>query len=153
MYEGEELINRKRIFAAALLRTPLDPMTAALATDPRRHYATVICNTWQYDADVQEHMREIEATAGAAARIPTRDDVASRLYTEATSIRDKDTALKYYELLAKIMGYIEKPATQNVNVNNIMDNRKVVMLPATTSLDDWEAAAIQQQREITGVAS
>lgn len=150
MYSAEELSRRKRAFAAAFLKTPLDPMAAALEADPRQNYAMVICNSWQFDAEVQAYMAEIADDEGAASGIPTKDEVARKLYQEATSIKDKDTALKYYDLLTKVMGFVEKAST-NVNVNNTIDNRKVIMLPATARIDAWEDAAIEQQREITSV--
>lgn len=152
MYEPEEIESRKRAFAAALLQTPLDPVAAAQAVEPRSHFQQFIIAHWQYDADVQNYMRELRDSLGTEARIPSKDEFAAALWSEAQQIRANDLKLDYYKLLAKVLGYEEKPSSGPVIQNNF-DNRRVILVPAPTPIDDWEKAATLQQEKLINAAN
>lgn len=151
LYDADEALKKKREFAAYFLKSPQDPYAAALATDPRPQYAIWITNTWQFDAEVQSFMKELRDEHKSAATIPTKEEFAALLISDAQKCRNSSDRLDYYKLFGSVMGYIEKPAGTVVNNNTVVDNRKVIALPSAPTIDDWETQAeIQQMKLING---
>lgn len=153
MYGPDEIEKVKRAFAAALLKTPMDPVRAAASVEPRSAYVNFILANWQFDPDVQEYMRQLREDKGAEAAIPSKEEFAAQLYKDANECRDKSTKLDYMKLFAEVMGFKVKPAETIINNNNTVDNRRVVMMPPPPSIDDWEAAAIESQAKLVNAAS
>jgi len=155
MYTSDEIQDKKRAFALAFMRYPTDPARAAREVETRSAYISFILNNWQFDDEVQAYMLEIREQSrntGTAPELPSKEQFAATLWKEAQECRTKDTKLDYLKLMASVMGYIEKPSNVT-NINNTMDNRKVIVLPAkATSLDDWAANAKQQQARLTSGA-
>lgn len=149
-YSDEALEPKKREFAAALMRSPLDPVKAAYAVESRVTHINHILNNWQYDPLVNEYMAEIRDRDGLAATIPTKEEFAATLYHEGQSARSPDTKLDFYKLFADVMGYIEKGKGTVINNNNsVFQQRNVLVMPQQLPAEDMEDKLIEYQRELT----
>lgn len=147
-YSTEETEQKKQEFARNLLLTPTDPYAAALRTDPRANFAIWITNTWQYDSEVQAHMKVLRDEHKSRAALPTKEEFAEMVIIDAKDTRNSSTRLELYKLFASVMGYIEKPAQTVVNNNTVVDNRKVIALPEHKTIDNWESEAVTQQMKL-----
>lgn len=153
MYLSNEIEAKKRAFAAAFLRSPMNPVEAARSIENRHAYVDYIVSNWQFDIEVQQYMNELRDERGAAANLPAgKEEFLGILYREVGAIRDPETRLKYYKLVADVSGYIDKPASV-VNNNLAVDNRKVVLMPPPQSRDEWEQETIAQQARLINAAS
>lgn len=148
-YTAEEEKAKKEAFARALMRNPMFPDKAAREVESRVTHISYILTHWQYDAEVNRLMAEVLETEGVRAKVPTKDEFAASLITEANECRDKETKLDYYKLFASVMGYVEKPSATTINntVNNVKSN--VLVLPERKSPKEIEARVIEQQRQLT----
>ena len=156
MFLPEEIEERKAAFAAALLRFPnaIDAGKAAASVESRPAHAHYMVTNWTIDPEVMGMVAKLRAGKGSAGYVPTKEEFAAALWLEANGCEHKDTKLKFFELFAKTMSFIEKPPSTVVNNNNaIVDARKVMIMPAPMSIDEWEAAAVEQQAKLVNAAS
>ena len=154
MYAAEEIETKKREFAAAYLRNPLRPDIAAREVDSRSSFVTYILTNWQLDPEVQNYMNEVRQEAGPKATVPTKEQFAAEIYRQAGEISNYDLKRDYFELFAKVMGYIERPAAV-VNNNNLnVDQRSVIMLPARNpNVEDWTSRAQENHKQIVNASN
>lgn len=149
-YDAETEAKLKKLFAAALLRNPHNPYEAAREIEPTRSEGRAhwIVNNWCEDPEVIAAVGVRVADFGPArAGLPSKEELALKIYQEAATVNDKSTRLTYYRAVADIMGYIEKGGT-NVNISNqIVNQPKVQRQPVFATREDWEAkAAMVEQR-------
>lgn len=149
-YTSEEIIAKKREFAAAFLQFPNDPSRAASMIEARVAHKSYIVLYWPHDAEVQVFMNEIMKSKGAVASVPEdKYQFARQIYLDALECKDKDTKLDYFKLFADVMGYIEKNKGTTINNNNNMiDNRSIMLMPDDMPLDEWEEMAMKQQQKM-----
>lgn len=150
-YTPDEAKAKKQAFAMALLRDPFHPEIAVLEVERRAPHISYILTHWQYDSEVNALMEAALADRGAAAKIPSKDEFAASLITEANTCRDKETKLDFLKLFASVMGYVEKPAAVKVETNNTINNVKnnVILLPAPQDGQSLEAELMEYQRQLT----
>jgi hypothetical protein len=136
----------KDAFAAALLRSPDDPFTAALAvfgTDTRT--ALYVSQEWVRDLYVLQKQAELLEQFGEDEFLPSKATLARDVFNFARSTKDGKEKIAAYKLYAEVRGMIEKQtAIANVTVNN---NRVMVVKDHGTD-DDWETAARIQQAKL-----
>lgn len=127
-YDDATAARLKREFAAALLRNPHDAFAAAREIEPVIGRALWIADNWAGDPEVIALLGERKQEMGARAGLPEKDELAARIYSEATAIADKTTRLTYYRTVAELLGYIEKGNKSGVavNLNNLPTTVKIV---------------------------
>lgn len=143
--EDEEM----RAFAAALLKTPDQPMKAAESVIAQTGRQLLAATVWVSDPRVKEYQLELLNKYGADKFLPTEVDQLQDIYRIATNTKlDEEVRLKAHELYAKIrQRYFTKPdvaAPTNILANNVM----VVNNHGTDV--DWEQGLMEQQRKLTG---
>lgn len=149
-YTPEEAKAKKRAFAMALLLDPFHADKAAKSIETRAPHLAYIMAHWQFDNEVNAIMEAAFLEKGAAAKIPTKDEFAASLITEANDCRDKETKLDFLKLFASVMGYVEKPAAvkiENNTLNNVKNN--VILMPAPRDGQSMEAELMEYQRQLT----
>jgi hypothetical protein len=149
-YTDDEAKAKKEAFAKALMINPHHPDRAAMSIESRASHVSYILTHWQYDPEVYAHMEALLKVEGQKAKIPTKEEFAASLISEANECRDKETKLDYFKLFANVMGYVEKPgAVTNINntVNNVKSN--VLVLPERKPAAEIEGRVMEQQRLLT----
>ena len=144
--------EQKTAFAMALLKNPDNPFQAALSILPDTPsavgFALQIAQLWVNDKFVAEEKLRLIEELGSATFLPTKVDQCRDIWKMATNEKlDEEVRLKAHRLYAEIMGNIEKPTVNN-NINNGIVNNGVMIVPVSTSMDEWEKAASAQQREL-----
>lgn len=150
-YTPDEAKAKKIAFANALILDPFHPEKAAVAVEPRLTHSSYILTHWQYDREVNEIMEAAFLSKGAKAKIPSKDEFAASLISDANECRDKEIKLDFLKLFATVMGYIEKPAAVQVQTNNTVNNVKnnVILMPAPVAGQTLEAELMEYQRKLT----
>ncbi len=152
MYPDTEDTKRlKQAFAIALLKTPNDSYGAAKTIESHPGRASWIAMNWTFAEDVLEFMTLAQTALGARSRLPSQDEFAAVLYSDAAKIADNEIKLKYYKLFADVMGYISKEGSTNINTNLTIN--KVMAYPIASSPEAWEAHAIKQQATLLSEAT
>jgi len=146
-YDAETAIELKKAFGAALLRHPDNPFAAAREIEPNNSTgrANWIVAEWLDDPLVIATAGKRVADLGALAGLPSKEELALAAYREP--IADKDTKLKYLQFVAELLGYVQKGGGVNIN-NNILNQPKIMMVPAFPDEKTWEATAVEQQRKL-----
>lgn len=144
----EEIETKKREFAAALMRNPLSPDKAVREVESRLPHISHILQNWQYDADVNQYMRELRDIEGVSASIPTKEQFAAKLYMEANECRTKDMALDYYKLFAEVMGFVDKGRGTTINNNSVLNQRNVLVMPQMRQANEIEGELVEQQKQL-----
>lgn len=138
-------IEAKALFAAALLRYPLDPFKAATMVYPKHMQACLwVMQEWPHDPYVQEIQGKLLDEHGPDAFLPTQQELAHELYNVAAKASLTEDKLKAFELYAKVRGFINKPA-EPANVNVSLTN-KVLVVRDSPELD-VKARQAQLMRE------
>lgn len=144
-YDEETERKLKLAFAAARLRHPHNPFAAASEIEPTHAVgrANWIANNWLDDPFVLAAMAERVGELGPAkAGLPSKDELALKIYQEAEKVTDKSTKLAYFRAVADVLGYIPRGGGTNVNVQtNIVNAPKVQRVPVFATDADWEAKA------------
>lgn len=151
-------LERKRKYAFQLLLEPNEPYKAGLKAYPEdtpysNGMAFKIASEWQCDEECLSLRRDLVAEYGEAFFLPTKGDIAREVYN--TAIKTAKTAadkLKALELYANLMGFIEKPAQAVINNTNTQTTNKVMVVPKSSSDDDWESRLIEQQQKLVANA-
>jgi len=147
-YTPDEAKEKKREFAAALMRFNTDPVKAAREVESRVMHFNYILQNWQYDNEVNNYMKEIRDAGGLASTIPTKEEFAATIYREGSDIRAADIKLDYFKLFAQVMGFIEKGGVNVNTTNNVITQRNVVVLPQQIPAKELEAELMEQQRNL-----
>lgn len=137
----------KTAFAAALLKTPTEPFTAALivfGVDTGR--ALRAAHEWYKDPFVTA---ECERLKSEGFTKHNKEELRDELIDEMMKIVRNEKAfvddrVKAGKLAAEIRGLIEKPQT-NIN-NNVVTANKVMVVKDHGNNDDWEKRLLEQQR-------
>lgn len=143
--------EQKRAFAAALLRTPDDPVKAAFASIPSTGLAIQAAKLWLTDPIVvAEKIRLIE-TNGLKSFLATKEEQAKDIYQMATDTRiDEEVRLKAHRLYAEILGHIEKP---QLLPPSLTVNTGVMLVRDHGTNEEWEQKAILQQKTLIAHAT
>lgn len=142
----------KVAFAAGYLKNPTNPFKVAIDLlgddDPgNTSDAAYMANRWPKDPEVIAEMQRLESKEGELAFLPTKADLARKIWDTANRPLDPADSAKLLKLYGEVMGFIEKPGTNvNVDARNLSRN---VMVIKSHDKDSWEAKARQQQRELT----
>lgn len=153
MWNESELPAIKEALAKSILRNPGDVWKAAQEVDPRPIAVQHLVQVMVMDAEVQSHIYRMrrEGTANTSI-IPTKEELAAKIMIETNAVRDPETKLKYYKLVADMMNYIDKPAQANVNISNVA-KQTVMVVPMAQTLDEWEMSAVRQQARLVDVSA
>lgn len=123
-------VEAKTAFAAALLRYPHDAFKAALQVYPKNMGACLfIMQEWPLDDFVKKEQLRLLDEFGADAFLPTQQELAHELYHAATKANAVEDKIKAFELYAKVRGFINKPASPQVNV--ALTNKVLVVQEST----------------------
>ncbi len=143
--------ERKTAFAMELLKSPDNPLKAALAIEPNTGEALRMVHFWTNDGFVIAEKARLLNENGAKSFLPTREEYAKAVYDLACSacedLKDRLTAFRLY---GDIMGFIEKPG---VNINNNVVTNKVMVVNNNGSNDEWEQKLLRQQKALTYAAT
>lgn len=115
-------------------------------------FALTVASDWPDDPIV---IAELDRLASEDEQdLPNKAKLARDIYNLADDgSKSVDDRLKAYKLYAEVRGFIEKPAPiGNVN-NNYVDNRKVMLIPPSPPIDEWEQGAVNQQAKLVSDAS
>lgn len=136
----------KDTFAELLLRTPSDAFRVAcqiFGSDTMR--ALKASTEWPVDLYVLQKQADLLAEQGDDAFLPTKAELARRIYTVGETAGDAKDKLAAYKLYAEVRGFIQKAE----NVNNIQVNNNRVMIMKDFGTDEqWETKAIKQQSKL-----
>ena len=148
-YSPDELLAKKREFAAVLMKQPVYDITGAVRMGESRltHQNYIARSNWHFDAQVNEFMKELRTDIGLAAIIPTKEEFAAKLYSDISGLRDAEVKLDYYKLFASIMGYIEKPNNPTGNTS-VLVQQNVLVMPALQDDENYQAKIIEHQRSL-----
>lgn len=139
----------KKHFAAELLRQPKEPYKAAVAVFGASKEEVGKCSYvamhWPGDREVIAFTHDLLKDGGVANFLPTKEEVARRVWEWTENAISMDDKIKAAKLLCEIQDYIAKPGT-NVNVH--VTNR-VMEVPVAMSDEAWEQAAAAQQAQLT----
>ena len=140
----------KRRFAALIFKRadhPAEHMAAAQQIFSRRDQTALalqVATEWPRDPVVIAELERLSENV-------TGDDLTSKadLARKIMQIGDNpqhspDERLKAYKQYAELMGFIQKPETGSTN-NTFIDNRRVMMVPANQSAEEWERDAVDHQ--------
>jgi uncharacterized protein with NAD-binding domain and iron-sulfur cluster len=144
--------EQKTAFAAAILKNPGDPFSAALSVIPNTGLALQAAQKWLDDEFVKSEKIRLVLELGEKSFLPTKEDQLRDVYSMAKDEKlDADIRLKAHRLYAEMQGNIEKPA-QGGNTTQILAQNVMIVRDHGTD-DDWENNAVNQQRELIGHAT
>jgi len=137
--------ERKRLFAESLLKNPSQPFEIALklfGSDTAG--ALRAAQEWPGDLQVIEHQKTLIEQEGEEAFLPTKSEALRLAWAMAnnkvTVSQEQLTALKLYADMRSFISKVAPPiAVQQNSVMVIRDHG---------SYEDWQAAALTQQRRI-----
>lgn len=142
----------KTAFAAALLKEPNNPFKAAMSVigddDPGNTAdAAFMATHWPKEKYVMEEMQRLQSKEGELAFLPSKADLARKIWELANKPIDPGEQAKALKLYGEVMGFIEKPGTNvNVDARNLSRN---VMVVKSHDPAAWEDKARKQQRDLT----
>jgi len=145
MYDASTTPLMKKLFAAAWLRQPENPYSAAREVEARPGFAVWIAQTWVDDEDVLGECTRLRAALGPIAAVPSKEQFAFEVYSKPC--KDDATKLRYLEFFAKLMGYIDEGKGSGVNVN-ILNQQKVLAVPMGSTDAEWEHIAQEHQKTL-----
>jgi len=141
--------ERKTAFAIELLKSPDNPLKAALVIEPNTGEALRMVHFWSNDNFVLSEKARLLKECGAKSFLPTKEEFAKSVYklaqTAGEELKDRLTAFRLY---GDIMGFIEKPG---INVNTNVITNRVMVVNSNGSNDEWEQRLLQQQKKLTHI--
>ena len=138
--------ERKTAFAIELLKSPDNPLKAALVIEPNTGEALRMVHFWSNDEFVLSEKARLLKECGAKSFLPTKEEFAKAVYNLAEVAGFVDDKLKAFRLYGDIMGFIEKPG---VNINNNVVTNRVMVVNSNGSNDEWEQKLLKQQKALT----
>lgn len=125
------------------------PFLAAMKIWPSDNsFAYRISEQWKDDAYVAAHVEKLRGEAEAKIRSPTKEELIKDLRKRADGMDDKEF-IQAFRLLAEMSGHIAKPEPVNVNVQQNVQNR-VMVVTDHGSLEEWEEKAKAQHARLVG---
>lgn len=142
----------KTQFACAWLRNPRNPYAAAMVVFPVDcGRAMLVSREWIFDAEVLAIKEAELAEHGPEGFLPDEFEQARDLYDLAMSDRiDPKDRLGFHKLYAELRGHIKKEAA--TVVNNLTDNRSVMIVKDHGTNEEWEAKLQRQQAALVNDA-
>jgi hypothetical protein len=138
----------KLAFARALLYSPNAAFNVASALLPDdAGKALKMAHFWPRDPVVIEEQKRILAEEGEEHFLPTRFQLARKVWDTAENAVYDDDKAKLLKLFAEVLGFIEKPNAGSTTNVNIQQNR-VMIVKDHGSDSDWEKAAQRQQHAL-----
>lgn len=144
---GADELALKHEFAEALLKLPNDPFRAAcgvFGNDTVK--ALEVANRWPFDLVVLQRQAELLDKFGPEEFLPTKTDVARRIWNCGEAATDTKDKLAAYRLYAELRGFVPKGDAAGVNVT--VNNNRVMVVPAFGTDDQWETNAARQQSKL-----
>lgn len=142
-----EIEELKLQFADGILRNPENPWDVAKSLTEDNSLALKMTQLWVKDPLVISEKERLLNERGKTAFLPDKDDFAREVITEGRKVRDPDTKHKYLRLYADTRGFIEKPTTNiNTNVQNVTN--RVMMVPASSTDEEWANKLKNQQQRL-----
>ena len=138
-------------FASEFLRLNKDQYKAGAAiwpSDPNKGVALGM--ELAADPKTKQIIADLLNTKGPRAFLPTKEEAAAEIWAFATDKavhRDAKDRLSAFRLFCDVMGFIEKAPANNINLGVV--NNKVMVVQSYGSDDEWEQAALAQQRQLT----
>lgn len=144
--------EKKLEFAADWLRSN-DPWKSASKLFPADPAAVMRCvQHWVNDEVVLGEKKRILEEFGEAATLPTKAETARAIWDRAHNERTNNTDyVRLMQLYADIMAMIAKPAA--VQVNNVQEAPKVMIVRDHGTDSDWEAKLQAQQDKLVSDAN
>ncbi|WLJ71032.1 hypothetical protein [Sphingomonas phage Kimi] len=110
----------------------------------------MIAQQWHKDPVVIDEYERLTIGAGSSGSIaeilPSKEQIAFEVLEAARKCIDADDKFKGYKLFAELTDMVTKPG---ININNNIDNRQVVFrVPATQSIEEFEAEFYEQQTRL-----
>ena len=136
----------KQAYALQLLLCHGDAMQAARAICTDLSYSLFIAERWPTDLAVMRYKQELIAEHGEAFFLPSKYDVAHMLMQSAERSITQDGRLKALKLYAELMDMLQKPGVVIDNSTNTTN--KVMVVERYGNNEEWEQAAIEQQRKL-----
>lgn len=156
-------LAQKEAFGIALAMCPTDPFKAAIAVfGDDSGGALRASQKWLKDPVVLASKLKFIQDNGAKSDLPTKEEFAvevlgmARLKSDDGQrfIYDARERLQAYELAAKLLDYMPKAGSINVNqVNNDNRTQNVMYVPQPTSDASWEERLEAQQAKLVNVAA
>ena len=152
-------VDRKKRFAA-LIRSRANNAQARMEAgflvfpEPEeQNLAAKAATEWHLDPIVIAEVDRLSANT-PGGELPSAEQQARDVYNLASDTKAPvDDRLKAHKLYAEIRGFVKKPG-DGAGVTNIIDNRRVMIMPAAPkSIDDWETDAMAQQHNLVVAAN
>ena len=145
--------ERKRRYAFQIMMEPDNIYAAGIKAYPEETpYSQAMCMKvsmdWKTDPEVLRLKKELVEEHGEAFFLPTKGDVAREIYKTATQAKTAADKLKGLELYANLMSFIEKPAQAVINNTNTQTTNKVMIVPVSSTTEEWERKASLQQARL-----
>lgn len=137
--------ERKRLFAESLLKTPSDPFGIALKLfGSDTGGALRAAQEWPGDTDVIAHQKAMIEAEGEEAFLPSKSEALRLAWDMANNkIPASQESLNALKLYADMRSFIPKAAPPIAVQQN-----SVMVVRDHGSYEDWQAAALVQQRRI-----
>lgn len=148
----EALDLLKQTFVKEWLRTN-DPFQAGLACYPCDNGRALRASwEWTVDAAVLAYRQSLIDNGQHVAGLPGKEELALEVYRRATKAALDEDAFEGFELVAKIMGYIEKPSV-NIDNRSMTVNNRVMVVKDHGSTANWEQKLAENQKTLTLAAA
>ncbi len=152
MANDDEINERKRFFARALILTPNEPWAAAQRTFPDDTGAAFkAARDWVLDETVIEAMGALRGAyrdTGDQLGLPTKEDLIRSMWKR---LHDPDLYADDFAKIAKVYadvrGYIAKETKIETSTTNNVSN--VMLVPHALTDDDWQKGLAENQHELT----
>ncbi len=145
----------KRAFAKQMLAPGADSFSIALKLFPHEShvpFALWAGKEWPKDLEVLQYQREMIDDPFAAGILTDRHQTAALVLEKAKKTHDPDSFGRLVTVYAKIMQFIDMPVAASTNIQ--INNNKVIQVPASMDMQQWEHVAIaHQERLIDGGTS
>lgn len=141
----------KREFAKQMLTPGADSFSITLKLFPAEAhvpFALWAGKEWPKDLEVLQYQREMADDPFAAGLLCDRHQTAAMILERAKRERDGEVFTKEMTLYAKVMQFIDMPATSQTNIQ-VNQNNKVIQVPAMMNMGDWERIAVVHQERLT----
>lgn len=155
MTEQEE----KAKFAELLLKPNSEPFKVALELFPENtSKALWIANNWPHDTEVVEIQAKLKLELGEFAGLYDKAELLRAIQRRMEGLQTEsgriippsaDDFAKLAKLYAEMMAFIEKPQTGPA-VQVIIP--RAIEVPVYNSMEEWEADAQTQQRDLQNVS-
>lgn len=140
-------LERKRLFAEALLRAPGDAFSAARTVFGQDTMGAMVASQqWPYDMVVLQRQAELLETFGPDEYLPAKHEVARRIWDIGQAATDTKDRLAAFKLYADLRGFM--PRSEGMTINNTVNQNRVMIMRDFGTDEQWETAAAGQQAKL-----